>query len=74
MYLKYMFNFAYQNLVFLNFAKLSFNKFVDIIKKEQNPTKIFSEFTRQHNSMATNYSNEAIKRIDGDISDEKKIK
>ena len=74
MYLKYMFNFAYQNLVFLNFAKLSFNKFADIIKKEQNPTKIISEFTRQHNSMATNYSNEAIKRIDGDISDEKKNK
>ena len=69
-----MFNFAYQNLVFLNFAKLSFNKFADIIKKEQNPTKIISEFTRQHNSMATNYSNEAIKRIDGDISDEKKNK
>ena len=74
MYLKYMFNFAYQNLVFLNFAKLSFNKFADIIKKEQNPTKIISEFTRQHNSMATNYSNEVIKRIDDDISDEKKNK
>ena len=69
-----MFNFAYQNLVFLNFAKLSFNKFADIIKKEQNPTKIISEFTRQHNSMATNYSNEVIKRIDDDISDEKKNK
>ena len=74
MYLKYMFNFAYQNLVFLNFAKLSFYKFADIIKKEQNPTKIISEFTRQHNSMATNYSNEVIKRIDDDISDEKKNK
>ena len=70
---KYMINYAYQNLAFLDFVNRSFNKFIEIFKasSSSNQKEIISDFGKEHDKLIENYNNAKIKNINDNISAEK---